>query len=131
MKRILMIAACLGLANLASAQLALEDFESGTFPPTGWTTVDNVGNGDVWQTSSFWTHGNLSGGTGECAAADSDDIGPGFLFDSELITPAFDIPGADYYLEFDHYFNSITGDQGAVDVSVGGGLWSEPGRDGA
>lgn len=101
-----------------------EDFDGGTFPPAGWTVIDNVGNGDQWETSSFWTHGNLSGGQGECAAADSDNIGSGFLFDSELITPAFDVTSTTQFLGYSHYYNSFGGDQGDVDVSVGGGAWT-------
>jgi len=126
-KRLLCIPICLGLTNLAAAQLSLENFDGGTFPPAGWTVVDNIGNGDVWQTSSYWTHGNLSGGSGECAAIDSDNVGSGTIYvDTELITPAFDIPASSYFAEFDHYFlNLISGsDYGDLDLSVGGGAWT-------
>jgi len=45
MKRLLATMICLGLAGTAQAQLALETFEGGTFPPTGWSVLDNTSNG--------------------------------------------------------------------------------------
>ena len=124
MKRSLTLAACLCLTSLASAQLSLEDFDSGTWPPVGWTVTDNIGNGSVWNTSSYYPQGNLSGGMGECAAMDADVLGTGQRTDTELITPAFDISGNHYYLEFDHHFQVWATDIGTVDISVGGGPWT-------
>ena len=122
MKRLMMIATCLGLANLASGQLALEDFDGGTWPPTGWAVVDNIGNGQSWDTSSAFTHGNQAG-SGECAAIDSDDYGSVDI-DGELITPAFDIPIAGLFLMFDHYFYHVSPEFGDIDLSVNGGAWT-------
>jgi hypothetical protein len=120
MKRLLMTATCLGLASVASAQMALEDFESGTFPPAGWTVVDNLGNG-TWDTSSAFSHGN-GAGTGEAAAIDSDNYG-GVDIDGELLTPLFDVPATGYALDFDHYFNFfLTNEIGDVDISIDGGI---------
>ncbi len=121
MKKLLMIAACLGLVNLASAQLALEDFDGGTWPPTGWAVVDNIGNGYSWDTSSVFSHGNEAG-TGECAAIDSDNYGSVDI-DGELITPSFDIPVTGLWLQFDHFFNQFGSELGDVDLSIGGGAW--------
>jgi len=101
-----------------------EDFDSGTWPPVGWTVIDNIGNGNVWNTSSFWATGNLSGGAGECAAMDDDALGAGQRTDTELISSTFDIPVGHYYLEFKHNFNTVfNNNYGDVDISVGGGPW--------
>ncbi len=122
MRRLLLLVICLGLANVAAAQLALEDFDGGTFPPPGWVVRDNSGHGSVWQTSSHWGDGNLAGGTGECAAADSDSH-PWPPVDTDLITPAFDVPALNFFLEFDHGYEYHQSDWGDVDASVGGGPW--------
>lgn len=98
----------------------IEDFDSGVWPPVGWTTIDNTGNGD-WNTNTFYFDGNTTGGTGECATIDSDYIGTVDI-DCELISPAFDIPAIGTTLEFDmDYQNYALIDYADVDIDVGGG----------
>ena len=123
MKRLLLLTFGLGLASMANAQVLTEDFDSGTWPAAGWTVVDNLGNGS-WNTSSVFGKSNLTGGSHECASIDSDYYGSGVDIDGELITPAFDIPAAGYFLEFQHNFYYFGGEIGDVDISVGGGAWT-------
>ncbi len=110
-------------ALTAADAVIQENFDGGAFPPSGWTVVDNTGNG-TWDTSSAFAHGNEAG-SGEAAAIDSDAYGTVDI-DGELITPAFDLPGELYVLEFDHYYNHYPGggsEVGDVDIRVGGGAW--------
>ncbi|MEW6073041.1 MAG: choice-of-anchor J domain-containing protein [Planctomycetota bacterium] len=98
----------------------IEDFDGGVWPPAGWTTIDNTGNGD-WNTNTFYFDSNTTGGTGECACIDSDYIGSVDI-DCELISPAFDIPPIGTTLEFDmDYQNYALIDYADVDIDVGGG----------
>ena len=125
MRHLLLVSVCLGLADLAPAQLPLEDFDGGTWPPAGWIVLDNIGNGQSWNLSSAFSHGNTAG-TGECAAIDSDDYGA-VPIDGELITPPFDVPDASYSLKFDHHFReyfSGGAEIGDVDICVDFGPWT-------
>ena len=126
MKLLLVLATCLGLANLATAQVSLtEDFDSGTWPPAGWTVVDNSPTASApWNTSSAFNRGNLTTGTGECAVIDSDFYGIGVAVDGELISPPFDVPGPGYVLQFDQYFLDYQAEIADVDISVNGGAWT-------
>ncbi len=123
--RILMTALfCLGVTCPATAQALIEDFDGGVFPPPGWTVVDNTLNGP-WLTNTAYGRPNYTGGTGECAAIDSDMIGWGMI-DTELITPSFVVP-AGGALEFDHSFRWTAfafDEQADVDISVNGGAWT-------
>jgi len=67
-----------------------EDFE-GSFPPSGWTVVDNEGSGVVWDSCSNWGDGNYTGSSGDCADLNSDTAGSGIEFDSELWSPVIDV----------------------------------------
>jgi len=48
-----------------------ETFESATFPPAGWTVTQNGGSCS-WVGNDPGSRGNLTGGTGQFAIADSD-----------------------------------------------------------
>ncbi|WP_323787818.1 T9SS-dependent choice-of-anchor J family protein [Psychroserpens sp.] len=74
----------------SNAQYVDEDFESGTFPPTGW--IDAVGtaladNGDAWAEDA--TRANSP-----TRAAFFDDFNNGEDHDRWLISPAFDLSTA-------------------------------------
>lgn len=101
--------------------LWLEDFDSGTWPPAGWSVVDNTGSGS-WNTSSFFSRGNVvPGGTGESASIDSDWYGIGPLIDGELWTGPFDLDGP-ALLEYDMNYQNFAGiDFADVDISTDGG----------
>ena len=124
MKRSLAVIILCCLVDTASAQVLAEDFDGGVFPPSGWTVVDNSGAGG-WLLNSGYGRANYTGGSGECAAIDTDSIGFG-LVDTELITPPVMIPpGAT--LEFDHSFRWYSGgsnEQADVEISAGGGPWT-------
>ena len=98
-----------------------EQFE-GDFPPAGWTVKNNTSSaGNIWKRNDEWGRANLTGGTGYCAAADSDIAGSG-AFDTELLSPLIVMPATPRNLVFKHRFQYIyTTDRGYVDVSTNGG----------
>jgi uncharacterized repeat protein (TIGR01451 family) len=100
-----------------------EDFE--TWPPPGWTIVDNGGT-CVWESNTFWGRTNYAGGDGQCADADSDACGSGTTMDTELQSPLIDLSGAPpgVFLQFVGAYNDITtggSDYAEVLVSPDGG----------
>jgi hypothetical protein len=104
-----------------------EDFNDGELP-SGWTVVDNVGDGYVWQFDNPGGRTNNTGGDGELAIVDSDEFGPGNSQDTELISPAIDLSEvAEPMIRFNQDFNWYSGGQDEatdVDVSIdGGGTW--------
>ena len=125
MRRLLALAFCLGLANAAGAQVLSEDFDSGTWPPAGWTVVDNTGNGS-WELNTYFGRPNYTpGGTGDCAAIDSDWYGSVDV-DGELWTVPFDLPATAVTLEFDMDYQNFAGyDYADVDISLdSGATWT-------
>jgi len=139
MKRsLLTLALCLGLASAANAQILAEDFDSGTWPPAGWTVVNNGTNATAaWNTMSFYNglyiassgfayHTNNTGGTGEVALANSDFFGstPAVHVTTELWTPPFDLPAGAKAVVFQHEIMDYLsgGDHGDLDISTDGGV---------
>lgn len=107
----------------AGTSLLSENFDGGTFPPAGWTVVDNAGSGVVWNFASAWGDGNYAG-TGEAATVDSDAAGAA-EFDTELISPSIDVSDyknvvVQYNVSYANYANLDFLD---VDISVDGGAW--------
>jgi len=105
-----------------------EDFSGSTFPPSGWTVTDPLGNGQVWQLNDPEGQQNNTGGTGNFADINSDFYGSGSSQDTSLVTPTLDMSGASApYLTFHNNFVAFqpfpqTGD---VDVSTdGGSTWT-------
>ncbi|MEQ8573257.1 MAG: choice-of-anchor J domain-containing protein, partial [Fulvivirga sp.] len=98
-----------------------EDFDGGTFPPTGWTTIDNEGNGVVWGFASDTGEGNYSG-SGEAATVNSDFNGTA-EFDAELITPIINVEGkSNLALKYNVNYQNYAGlDFLDVDLSTDGG----------
>ena len=98
--------------GMATVVLLKENFDGGTFPPTGWVTQDLGGtSGVTWETLSTIQatvpgRDNLTGGTGECADADDEAAGAGVAVNTELRSPQVVLPaGGPYYtLYFRHYF---------------------------
>ncbi len=102
-----------------------EAFENGV-PPADWTVVDNAGTGVIWKTNTQWGDGNVTGGTGESAACNSDAAGV-FEYDTELITPSISVMGRqDIYLSFKAYYNNLSaGDFFDVDITTdNGATWT-------
>ena len=113
-----------------------EDFESGVFPPLGWG-VENYGGDCVWYDDdaledetgvSDFGEGNLTGGTGNFADADSDYCDMGSTMDTGLVMPAVDLSDSEYTsaeLTFASDYYQMSSQAGYVDVSLdGGGNWT-------
>jgi hypothetical protein len=107
--------------------LLSESFE-GSFPPAGWA-VSNSTTGCTgipeWTNTDPGGRGNLTGGVGLFAIADSDSCGSGSVMNTEMRTPALDFtclinPLVIY--STDYYDLSSTAD---LDLSTdGGGTWT-------
>ncbi len=100
----------------------MANFEDDAFPPAGWTVVNNGGD-CVWVGNDPGGRGNLTGGTGKFAIADSDYCGSGTTMDTELVSPLFDVSGlSQVHLSFAYDYNFYSaGEQAAADVSADGG----------
>jgi hypothetical protein len=115
--------ACAAPGYLFVAGLA-EDFNGATFPPTGWSVVDDAGNGVVWMNvADSGESGNFTGGTGDAASVSSDAFGTA-EFDTSLISPP--VPAASggklsYVANYQNYGNLDFLD---VDISIDGGAWT-------
>ena len=117
---------CVGI-EVAATNL-VENFNAGSLP-TGWTHLDNIGDGAIWRFDDPRFRGNLTGGSGDFAILDSrfysqDDV------DAELRTPVVDLTNTlSVELEFKTDFNWRSSGQDEivdVDVSVNGssGPWN-------
>jgi len=103
-----------------------EDFDGSPFPPTGWTVVNN-GVDCSWDLNSTWGRSNITGGSGDCADADSDKCThwpP--VMDTELRTPVLDlsaIPSASLSFRASYEDNPLAtlNDYAQVDISTDGG----------
>ncbi|MCB9068050.1 MAG: choice-of-anchor J domain-containing protein [Calditrichae bacterium] len=96
-----------------------EDFSDGVLP-AGWSNVDNVGNGEIWEFDDPGGRGEIQTTTGYNGFAifDSDNYGNnGNPEDADLITPPLDFSDAvAVKLSFEHFFESSFG--GVAEVSV-------------
>jgi N-acetylneuraminic acid mutarotase len=110
-----------GYAPRLSAPLVSESFDAPT-TPAGWTVVDRTGKGG-WAFNDPGNRGNLTGGTGGFAIADSDAAGSGSVTDTDLVTPVFDLTGAATpLLRFNSDYRDLgADDSGEVDVTTDGG----------
>lgn len=104
----------------------LDEAFEGTFPPTGWNVVDNVGQGHVWQQNDPEGRPNMTGGSGNFADINSDFYGPGNHQDTSLVSPSIDLSSTGApVLRFQSDYNGFPGQIGDVDVSTDGGTtWS-------
>ncbi len=109
---------------LAGSSLLEENFDGGTFPPTGWSTTDNAGEGLAWGFAEDVGEGNYSG-VGEAATISSDVFGLA-EFDAELISPSVSTAGVkniavQYNVNYANYANLDFLD---LDIQVDGGAWT-------
>ena len=109
----------LGYAEETTA-ISTEDFE-GVFPPVGWElTNDTVNcNGELgWFDTD--TIGNLSGGAGKYAAANSDQCGSGVTMSATMTSAPVDLSefgdGDGLSIRFAQDLRTITGTQARVEV---------------
>lgn len=109
---------------LAGTSLLQEDFEDASFPPSGWSVVDNAGSGVVWKFAAAYEESNYAG-TGEAATASSDAFGEG-EFDTELISPVVSTAGyKNIAVQYNaNYQNYATLDFLDLDIQVDGGAWT-------
>jgi hypothetical protein len=99
-----------------------EQFEYSSTPP-GWMVVDNQGNSQIWAFDDPGGRGNLTGGSGGFAIADSDFYGSSGSQDTELRSPVMDFTALpNVTISFDTDFYTYNGaDTADVDVSIDGG----------
>src|SRR5699024_5062410 len=108
-----------------------EDFDEGSFPPTGWT-VTNPANGQVvWKLASQLPAdtGNYTGGTGDAASADSHVLNasnPG-AYDTSLVSPP--VSGASLHgttiLQYKANYIALGGDAFDLDITTdAGNTWN-------
>ncbi len=100
----------------------MANFEDKTFPPAGWTVVNNGGTCE-WAGDDPGGRGNLTGGTGKFAVADSDACGSGTTMNTDLVSPLFDVSGlSQVNLSFAYDYNNLSSSEvAAADVSADGG----------
>jgi subtilisin family serine protease len=111
--------------NLSSPILS-ETFDTPS-TPAGWSTVKRSASGAVWAFNDPGNRGNLTGGSGGFAMADSDFPGAGTVTDTDLITPALNFTGRTApTLRFNSDFRDI-GEEDFTDVDAstdGGTTWT-------
>ncbi|MDE2234548.1 MAG: carboxypeptidase regulatory-like domain-containing protein [Gammaproteobacteria bacterium] len=110
-----------------------ENFDGGTFPPTGWTvTNDYSGSPIQWDTNANWNDQNYTNGTGVAATADSNNAASlyGYTgsYDTSLETPEIPVAslGPNPVLSFSVNYHEYSGND-ALDVDVsgdGGTTWT-------
>ncbi|MCW3814039.1 S8 family serine peptidase [Micromonospora sp. DR5-3] len=94
----------------------------GTTVPAGWSVVDHLGNGQVWQFNDPGNRGNLTGGSGNFAAIDSDKYGSSGRQDTSLVSPIVDLTNvAAPVVRFNQDFRWLSSDRADVDLSLDGG----------
>lgn len=94
----------------------------GTTVPSGWSVVDHLGNGQVWQFTDPGNRGNLTGGSGNFAIIDSDKYGSGNQQDTSLVSPVVDLSGVTApVIRFNQDFRWLGSDRADVDLSLDGG----------
>ncbi len=97
-----------------------EAFDATTAPP-GWVVDNGTGNGG-WVFTDDGHRGNLTGGTGGFAIADSDHLGPGNSQNTTLTAPAVDFTGlGNPAIGFDTDYRGFPNQVGAVELSIDGG----------
>jgi subtilisin family serine protease len=115
-----------GYAVNLSDPLLSEDF-NGTGTPAGWTVVKRNPSGAEWAFNDPGGRGNLTGGDGGFAIADSDFAGSGTTTDTDLVTPVLNFTGvASPTLRFNSDFRDV-GSEDFTDVDVttdGGATWT-------
>jgi hypothetical protein len=96
-----------------------EDFES--WPLTGWTVVQNIANGLVWDSSDVYLDGNYTGGLGLAADVNSDK-NQYVNYDTELISPVIDAASlANLNLVYKANFQVYSEETLDLDISNDGG----------
>ncbi|MFD3456640.1 carboxypeptidase regulatory-like domain-containing protein [Streptomyces sp. NPDC058691] len=110
-----------------------QTFDSTTGAPRGWTVVNAPGTDSGWEFDDPIERGNLTGGSGAFAVAESDNGPIGPHQDTQLISPVYDFSaGQSAELTFKtEYGYNPNNQQMSVDVTTDGGAtwttaWSSP-----
>ena len=102
-----------------------QDFETGDFPPDGWTVTDDSSPDCPWLTTDDYpmsTFPGLVAGSTRGAAVDSDECGNGVAADTSLITPVLNLGSpTPATLEFDFSQNGVGGTTTTVEATTDGG----------
>ncbi|WP_157640831.1 Kelch repeat-containing protein [Longispora albida] len=102
------------------APVLSETFDGGT-TPAGWTVTAETTQGN-WVFNDPKPRGNLTGGTGGFAIADSDFYGSGKHQDTSMLSPVFDLTStATPVLRFNSDYRTFTRDTVDVDITTDGG----------
>lgn len=104
----------------------VEDFETGDFPPEGWTVTDSSSPACPWLTTDDYPMpSNFPGlvpGSTRGAAVDSDSCGSGVTVDTSLISPVINLGSpTPATLEFDFSQNDFGGTTTTVEATTDGG----------
>ncbi|MCH8331004.1 MAG: hypothetical protein IH946_06440, partial [Bacteroidetes bacterium] len=100
-----------------SQTIMFEDFDLGI--PGGWTVVNGGSSTDTWQGTVGGYYGDYLDGT-EFAFVDSDGAGTTVTLSESLESPVFNTTSATaLFLQFDHYYLTVNGDTGYVEVFDG------------
>nr|WP_256489804.1 carboxypeptidase regulatory-like domain-containing protein [Pleionea sp. CnH1-48] len=116
--------ACIAPGYALSFPSFTQKFDSGV-PPTGWTVVDDAGNGAVWGRASATSRGNILNTEGEAAAIDSDAAG-NVAINTSLVSPVINVADIDSkVLNFVALFRTFTGaDSLDVELNIDNGGWN-------
>lgn len=119
-------------AGYSEVTVLSQDF-TGSFPPAGWVLANST-TGCVAPGVPDWTNtdpgarGNLTGGAGSFAIADSDACGSTSIMNAQIWSPVLNLTGltdpeVSYYTDYNDI--SLTSDLADLDFSTnGGGAWT-------
>ncbi|MGH8320369.1 MAG: Kelch repeat-containing protein, partial [Gammaproteobacteria bacterium] len=96
----------------------------GTFPPTGWTVVNDVDNGFThWERNDSYNDANFTNGSGFAAEANDDHGGPGLgAYSTQLITPPINVTSlAGTLLTYTANYDFLGTSELDLDISTDGG----------
>ncbi|MGH8402083.1 MAG: carboxypeptidase regulatory-like domain-containing protein, partial [Gammaproteobacteria bacterium] len=100
----------------------------GTFPPTGWTVVNDVDNGFThWERNDSYSDANFTNGSGFAAEANDDHGGPGLgAYSTQLITPPINVTSlAGTVLTYTANYAFLGTSELDLDISTdGGATWT-------
>ena len=95
---------------------------TGITPQAGWTNVDKVGNGQIWEFDNPGERTPPPGSDGEFAIVDSDNYGTGNSQDTSLVSPVVNLSGlTSPEIGFDTFYREFPGQTADVDLSLNGG----------
>ncbi len=117
-------------AGTTEVTVLTEGFE-GSFPPAGWV-VANTTTGCAapgvpnWTNTDPGANGNLTGGSGLFAVADSDACGSGSVMNAQMWSAPLNLTGltnpqVSYYTDYNDLTTGANTDLGTLDFSVDGG----------